>query len=59
MRGEPEGVVLHDTNRDQLLTEPTRFLVLTPDGYRELRLRVARGILRDLPCDRVTSEACD
>lgn len=56
---EPEGVVLYEARTDQLLTEPTKFLVLTKDGFRWLQLRVARGVVSDLPCNRVDAEACD
>lgn len=46
---EPEGVVLYDANADQLVTGPAKALVLTTTGWRELTLRVARGIIRDVP----------
>ena len=44
----PEGVVLWDRDRDELLYEQTEFRVLTNEGERVMRLRVARGVIADV-----------
>jgi hypothetical protein len=46
-RSEPTGVVLHDEQKDELVTT-SEYLVLTPEGWKRLRLRVGRGSLKDV-----------
>lgn len=58
---DPEGVVLEDCTTGELrdFATPMKALLWEDGRFREISLRVARGVIRDLPCERLESEACD
>lgn len=46
---EPQNAIVHDQDVDLLIELPPRLLVQHEGRIRELRLRIARGVIRDVP----------